>query len=93
MTSKIVTGIIAVLIGLLLTWGTSMFPTPFARIQIDMVGYGAPLAYSTRIIPTEIITLNWTNLVLDVAFWAIIVYLILTVILRTSPKKKIEETL
>jgi branched-subunit amino acid ABC-type transport system permease component len=90
MASRIVTRAIAVLFGLLLTWGTGMFPTPFARIQIDVVSYGAPLAYSTRIIPTEFITFNWTNLVLDVAFWAIIVYLILAVILRTSLQKKIE---
>ena len=92
MTSRIVTGVIAILIGLLVTWGTGMFPTPFARTQIDVVSYGAPLAYSTRIIPAEKVAFDWAKLGLDVVFWAIIVYLLLAVILRTSLQKKIDET-
>ena len=90
MASRIVTGVIAVLIGLLLTLGTGIFPTPFARIQIDIVIYGAPLAYSTRIIPTKLVAFDWSKLVLDVVFWAIIIYLIMEIILRVSPKKNIE---
>jgi hypothetical protein len=91
MTTRPVTAAIAILIGLLLTWATGMYPTPFTRIQIDVVTYGAPLPYSTRVIPTEFITYDWFNLALDLAFWAIITYLILAVILRTSPPKKPEQ--
>ncbi len=68
-----------------------MFPTPFARIQIDVVSYGAPLTYSTRVIPTQFVSYDWLNLILDLAFWAIITYLILAVVLRTSPPKKTEQ--
>ena len=60
MASRIVTGVIAVLIGLLLSWGTGMFPTPFTSIQIDIVIYGASLAYSTRIIPTKLVAFDWS---------------------------------
>ena len=91
MTTRPVTAAIAVLIGLLLTWATGVYPTLFARIQIDVVTYGAPLPYSTRVIPTEFLTYDWFNLALDLAFWAIISYLILAVILRTSPPKKREQ--
>jgi hypothetical protein len=90
LTSRLVTAAVSILIGLFLTWGTGVFPTPFARIQIDVVSYGAPLAYSTRVIPTQFVSYDWLNLVLDLAFWAIITYLILAVVLRTSPPKKTE---
>ncbi len=82
---------IAILIGLLLTWATGMYPTPFTRIQIDVVTYGAPLPYSTRVIPIEFATYDRTNIVLDLTFWAILIYLILAVILHTSPPKKPEQ--
>jgi hypothetical protein len=90
LTSRLVTATVSILIGLFLTWGTGVFPTPFSRIQIDVVSYGAPIAYSTRVIPTQFVSYDWLNLVLDLAFWAIITYLILAVVLRTSPPKKTE---
>jgi hypothetical protein len=88
MTSRLIAASVSLLIGLFLTWGTGVFPTPFETIQIDVVTYGAPLTYSTRVIPTLFITYNWLNLVLDLAFWVITTYLILAVVLRTSPKNK-----
>jgi hypothetical protein len=88
MASRLLAAALSVLLGILLTWGTGMFPTPFARIQIDIVSYGAPLAYSTRVIPTHFLSYDWLNLALDFAFWTFILYLILGVILSTSPLKK-----
>ena len=88
MTSRLVIASISLLIGIFLTWGTGMFPTPLATIQIDIVSYGAPLAYSTRVIPTRFVTYNWLNLILDLIFWAVIAYIFLAMVMRASPMRK-----
>jgi hypothetical protein len=88
MMSRLIAASVSIFIGLLLTWVTGVFPTPFTTIQIDVIRYGAPLAYSTRVIPTQFINYNYQNIILDLAFWGIITYLILAVVLRTSSTRK-----
>jgi hypothetical protein len=87
MTNRLVLTVVSILISLLSTWGTGIFSAPFSQIQIDVVNYGAPLPYFQRVIPTHFVSYDWLNLALDLAFWAIITYLILAIVLRTSPSK------
>jgi hypothetical protein len=88
MTSRLVIASISLLIGIFITWGIGIFPTPFATIQIDIVSYGAPLVYSTRVIPTQFVTYNWLNLILDLIFWIVIAYIFLAMVIRASPMRK-----
>ncbi len=71
-TASIVVGVVIMLI-------TGQFPDPFARIQVDVVEYGAPLAYVSRVIPTQITSISYANALIDAAFWSIIIFLILWV--------------
>ena len=67
MVSRLLAGALSILIGLLLTWGMGMFPTPFAQIQIDVVSYGASIPYVHRVIPTQFLSYDWLNFALDIA--------------------------
>ena len=68
--------IISITLGAALTWITGQLPAPLTQIQIDVIQYGAPLPWTSRMIPTHFQNYKWVNLVLDVAFWAIIIFLV-----------------
>ncbi|MCX6654847.1 MAG: hypothetical protein NTY03_06965 [Candidatus Bathyarchaeota archaeon] len=61
-----------------MTWITGQLPAPLTQIQIDVIQYGSPLPWTSRVIPTHFTNYNWVNLILDVAFWAVIAFLITT---------------
>jgi len=68
--------IFSITLGAALTWITGQLPAPLTQTQIDVIQYGAPLPWASRVIPTHFQNYNWVNLILDVAFWAVIAFLV-----------------
>ncbi len=76
MVKKTTQLIISITLGAALTWITGKLPALLTQIQIDVIQYGTPLPWTSRVIPTHFQNYSWVNLILDVAFWAIIAFLI-----------------
>ncbi len=66
--------IASIIVGVILTLITGQFLDPFAGIQIDIVEYGAPFAYVSRVIPTRITSYDYVSAIVDVIFWSVIVF-------------------
>jgi hypothetical protein len=83
-----VLALVSIILGFIVTWATGQFLAPFAVIQIDIVQYGAPLPWMRRVIPTQFTNYLTSNLVVDAAFWSIIVFVIAWLITGRSQSKK-----
>lgn len=81
MVSRIVPILVSVALGAFTTGVSAMFPAPFSPIQIDVVEYGAPIAWVSRVIPTQFTAWNWVNFSLDLAFWSLVSYLLFYAVL------------
>jgi hypothetical protein len=76
----------SILLGIILTWVTGQFSTPLATIQIDVVQYGAPLPWMNRVIPTHFTNYMTSNLIVDAAFWSVVVFVIAWLVIgRNKP--------
>ena len=71
----------AVLVGLAITLVSGIFfTTHFGRIPIDVLEWGTPLPWITRVIPTQIRVIHWINFVIDLVFWITISLIALGII-------------
>jgi hypothetical protein len=77
MASRVIVALTCIIAGLVITGISGLFPAPFSPIQIDIVEHGSPLSWSSRVIPTQFITLNWANFTIDLLFWSIFIYIII----------------
>ena len=82
--------IVSIILGAALTWVTSQLPAPLTQIQIDVSQYGAPLPWTSRVIPTQFTNYVWVNLIIDIAFWAITAYLITALATGVKRPKQVD---
>lgn len=80
MVSRLLVAAFSIVTGLLINWFTGRYPTPFAQIEIDVVGFGAPLTYAHLVIPSGFLSYDWFNFTLDLVFWTTIIYLIINLV-------------
>jgi len=78
MDRRIISGILSVVLGVVITSLSGLFQTPFVRI-LDVAHMGAPLTWMTRVIPSNLIYIDWVNFIADLVFWLIIVFVVITV--------------
>lgn len=72
-------------IGLAITRFTTLFPAPLSRPLIVFVQLGAPIGWITRVMPDGPKSVFWPGFIIDLVFWSVIAYLIISVILYFKP--------
>jgi hypothetical protein len=83
----------AVLVGVAITLVSEIFFTPhFGRIPIDMLEWGTPLPWITRVIPTKIGVIHWISFVIDLVFWIIISLIVLGIIISVINRRSSSRT-
>ena len=80
MVSRLLVVAFSMVTGFLINWFTGRYPTPFAKIEIDVVGFGAPLTYAHLVIPSGFLSYDWFNFILDLVFWTVMIYLIINLV-------------
>jgi len=76
MKTKILTGLLASVVGVVITLVSGFIQTPMPHLGVDVVYWGIPLPWIMRVIPTLLQTIDWLNLVADLVFWVIIVLIV-----------------
>jgi hypothetical protein len=67
--------LISVFGGSVLSLVSGLFPNPFSGILLGVALWGTPLPWITQVIyPNAPRVLHWPELVVDVAFWSLIIY-------------------
>jgi hypothetical protein len=78
MTRRNLIGItISIILGIVVAFVTGYFPSPLVGRTVDFIRNGAPLTWTTYVIPNRPHTILWTGLTVDVIFWIAVFYLIL----------------
>jgi hypothetical protein len=71
-------GILAAILGIVITWFTGFFTPLFPQMTVDVLQWGSPFPYLHRVVtfagPAFV---DWTMAFVDFVIWTIIVFLIL----------------
>ncbi len=72
-TKPFVIAICSIVAAGVITYLTGFVQTPLAHLGVDVVYWGIPLPWMSRVIPTRFNNLVWINLIVDLAFWIMVV--------------------
>lgn len=85
MKGNILTNFISVVVGIVIALISGLFTTPDLLIPV-VLQWGVPLPWFTRVISTQISSIHWENLILDMVFWVLICYIVLAAIILMKRK-------
>jgi hypothetical protein len=73
-------------VGVVIALISGLIQTPMSPIGIDVVSWGIPLPWISRVIPTRFQSVDWINLTANVIFWAAISFLMAMVVIYSKKK-------
>jgi len=83
------TGTIAIIAGIVITWITGFFPPLFPERTVDVLQWGSPFAYLHRVVTFHTAPfVDWTMAFVDFVIWAVIVFVILYLAWPEGPGKE-----
>jgi hypothetical protein len=80
--------LVSVVVGVAITLISGLIQTPMAHLGVDVVYWGMPLPWTMRVIPTQFQSIDWLNLIADLAFWVIIASIVSTSLMYLATKRK-----